>query len=355
MFTLAYITVMKTNIFYIHPASIHYFVNGKEFKNILRNSFILKLVIHLAISAVISLILYDFINHQSLFYYNIIAIFCFLNLAVFIKWLKYNKNKKWVAYYIISASLFILSGIFNSILILILWTTYITHYAYNQDIMIDKYLKDMTHFEAIDFHSRRNDMAKMQRIADEFLSSKSHTLKLYNFKITNKNVIFYRAIIETIRLNSAELKIFIGVLSVILIFSLSDFEMHFFVFSLNKDMYSYMAFFVLTSSLISLEQIITKQILKLQDIRKNGMIIPYTDRFIILNYSAVFCIISSVFILISGIVLSVSVLKIIFMILCVNMFIAFVLAIYFIKNIRIPNLIKSGVLMGIIAFAWLIL
>ncbi len=355
LISLLYIIALKTSVFNMHPATIHYFSNNNIFKKVLKYNFIIKIISNCLIGIIVSFVIYNFRLYANLLIENIFLLSVFINLSMLTKWIKYNENKKWLFISIVSSILFLYFtyNIEFSIFFL-LWAIVITYYSYNQEINLDKFLKDMTRKEMINYHTRNKNYAEMQRIMEEHLSQKNYKLKLYNFKINYKNILFYKSVIETIRLNGNVLKIFLAV--IIPIFALSVFKIEF-VFlgvNINNNIYTYITVFILISCILNIEQTISNQLLKLQDTIKKGVIIPYSIIFITLNYVKLFSFISSIFIILSGIVFRLSILKMIILIFLID---SLVLVFFFfenIKNKKIPSILKNTIFLILILISVLI-
>jgi len=145
-----------------------------------------------------------------------------------------------------------------------------------------RYLKDMTYLAYVNNASANKDMAMMQQIVTEMIAEKKRYIFLEAFPLNHKNAIFFKAVIETIRMEKKLLLVLAAM--VLLILSLRTLEIlpQFSIGDVNLG-------HILSASFVTalrnyIHDPFHRNIASIFEKHRSGFILPYPDRKIVASY-----------------------------------------------------------------------
>ncbi len=311
----------KKSIFFIVPAAIVWFSNTSGIKSVLATAVFMKSISTIFIGAIISLFIHNF-EITNTFLFNFLSISLLFLIVNFLAWFKFNhQNKIFLSILFGTASLlFLLSFAFGYYLSIIgsLFLLGFSIYGSLRIFKIDwtSLYDDVFYSYRVDNAARQQNIAEMHQIIAEHSSRQKHFLRLSQFPLNHNNALFFKAFIETTRIDKQLILILIG----------------FLVFSVvinRTSIFSSLPFFgepkiarivgILSTSafLANLKQLYSKQILSILEKHKSGLFIPYSFMAIVINYSSIGTIISIVCTTILGILLNTKILPLTYTLLLI--------------------------------------
>lgn len=313
-FCFTLIVFGKRPPFLIHPATIHFFSHASVFK--WQKAFVLakKLIGLFVTTCLASLVIYNFSlsTHSVCFLSSFI--FYFLSVLL-IKWFKYNGEKTilWLARFLACTVLFLLFTYYENFYLLgtqlIMMVIFVIFY-FQIKIDMSRYYDDSLYIERMNSASRHKDMAVMQQITADHIANREHTFKLNNLPIKKSNVLFYKALIETLRMS----KQVVVVLSLFIVFAIVINRTPVFAAMPilgDPNISKLIGMLSLACFVTNLKEIYRKQALSILSKKQEGLFLPYNDTTVILNYLLICDVAIALSIMIVGLILQTNPLRVV--------------------------------------------
>lgn len=289
------ILFQKTLVFIIHPATMHYCFNSGYMDKIKRLYFYKKCLTKLLLAALICPVLYNFRITLSLFV-AIITLFLYFMMCSLIRWMKYNGCKwlKIAALFLLSSLLFIfgsaLSGNLAYIPSAFLCVVFVVVVSFQNKAAVNwaKYYEDISYTAKSSYASRHKLMGEMAQITKEHVANREHSVKLYQFPLSKKNVLFFKALLETLRM-SKQVMVILGLLLVFAV-TLNRTSLFSQVPLINEPLIAQLiGIFSIAAFITNLKEIYFKQILAIKEKHTAGFFIPYKSYQIVWYYAVICC------------------------------------------------------------------
>ena len=309
----------KKSIFFIVPASIIWFSNTRGIKSVLATAVFMKSASTFFLVAILSLFIHNF-ELTGTFWLDFLSMSFFFMSINLLFWFKYNRYKK-ISLLIplsINSALFLLSfafGYYLSIIGSLFVFVFLIYYSF-WGLKIDwmRLYDDVFYSYRVDNAARRQNLAEMQQIIAEQSSRQKHVLRLSQFPLDHNNALFFKALIETTRIDKQLILIFMGFMMFSVVINRTSILSS--VPFLGEPVIAKVIGVFSTSTFLAiLKQLYSKQILSILDKHKSGLFIPYSFPTIVFNYGSIGIIVSMICVAILGLLLNTSIVPIIYALL----------------------------------------
>lgn len=342
-------------VFEIHPAQFHFTYGTVYFKREIK-----LIVIKRCISKLLQAFALIFILNSG--FVSIIYCINSLEMAVFfilcsmLRWLKYKNYgilKILFLYFLISSNLLLVCSYDISLLSIVLLVLGYVIYRQDKNCELDygQYLKDIIYRNRVKNASIHNNLAEMQQISLENISTNANKFKIYYLPLKRTNAIFCKAIIETFRMS----KILILFFCIILFISIFVTFHPIIVANFVEDLWILTTINIAFTCFlcINIKEMYKNQVSSLYSKSKRGFFIPYSRISIVLSYSSLCCLMTSIVLITVCIIFKVCILYSFLAILICNLLI--VLSIFFSyrkKDIRIISIIINSLFLLVISLLY---
>jgi hypothetical protein len=314
MVCIAIIVFGKRPPFLIHPATIHFFAHASVFRRQKTVVLIKKIIGQFAAICLVGLVIYNFSLsvHFACFVFSFSSYFLTVSL---IKWFKYNGEKIifWFTRFFACTALFLLFTYYSNFYLLgmqlIMAGIFIIHY-FRTHIDMSRYYDDSLYIERMNSASRHKDMAVMQQITADHIANKKRTFKLNNLPIKKSNVLFYKALIETLRMSKQVIVVLLLFLVFAIVINRTPVLATISIFG-DPNISKLIGMLSLACFVTNLREVYYKQALSILSKKQEGLFLPYTNTMVILNYLLICNVAIVLSIMIVGLILRTNILSIV--------------------------------------------
>ena len=306
----------KKSVFFIIPAAIIWFSNTRGIKSVLATAVFMKSASTVFFVAILSLFIHNFELTRT-FWLDFLSISFYFMSINFLLWFKYNR-KKIISLLIllsINSALFLLSfafGYYLSIIGSLFVFVFLIYYSF-WGLKIDwmRLYDDVFYSYRVDNAARRQNLAEMQQIIAEQSSRQKHVLRLFQFPLDHNNALFFKALIETTRIDKQLILIFMGFMMFSVIINRTSI-LSSVPFLGEPVIAKIIGVFSTSTYLTILKELYSKQILSILEKHKSGLFIPYSFPAIVFNYGSIGIIVSMICVAVLGLLLNTSIVPIIY-------------------------------------------
>jgi hypothetical protein len=158
--------------------------------------------------------------------------------------------------------------------------------------------------------SRHKDMAVMQQITADHIANKKRTFKLNNLPIKKSNVLFYKALIETLRMSKQVIVVLLLFLVFAIVINRTPVLATISIFG-DPNISKLIGMLSLACFVTNLREVYYKQALSILSKKQEGLFLPYTNTMVILNYLLICNVAIVLSIMIVGLILRTNILSIV--------------------------------------------
>ena len=273
----------------MHPATFHFTFNTRRFFTAKLISVAGAFFSMMLLSALLILAV-NIANLTDIDWLFCASITVFLSSCWLLKWIKYKSDSVMsmivvFAEFLLSCFSFIMVVMTGDVVYLIaqslIMVVALVHNCL-QKADWGQYLKDITYLAYINHAASEKDMALMQQIVTERIAETKRFIFLCTFPLVKGNAVFYKAVIEAIRVSKVILLIQVAL--ILLGLSIRNFELFSNFAILEIDFGHMLSALFVNSFLIFINQTFCRNLTSIFDKHRRGFNLPYSDTEIIRNY-----------------------------------------------------------------------
>ena len=301
------VLVKKQPIITMNAATLNYLYYTEHFKQILTIKYLLSFIKNIMLTSIIAGFISGF-QADAIFVRYFFLICGYMFLGILLSWSRYHSvctkaQLLIIICYIITSAVFLMeSGTISIILNYVLALIWIYYVIFKLKLNLTKYSKNLAFIDEHNSAASQYDLVKMTQLAAENEAKKRRKFFLYHFPLRKNTAVFYKCIIELIRMGKSIWGVLIFLLLVGFLFYRTPIFFLVPIFGEVEALVEKLSVLVVIMVYLNIGEILTKQADTLLEKHKQGLFIPMEKGGIILSYFVASILIFAVITIFAGLI-----------------------------------------------------